>query len=119
MARDEAEAGLEEFFEEKVRRGHDYLLLFSDILLKRLEAGEDVEIFIKGFTSPRAKSNYNLALGQRRVSSVKNHFRSHLDRVFKPYLDSGQLKLTERSFGETTASTSISDDLNDQRNSIL
>ena len=114
----EAERAMEDFFEQKVKKGYDYLFLFSDILLTRLQKGETVEIFIKGFTSPRAKKAYNLALGKRRISSVRNHFRTFSGGILKPYLETGQLKVSEKSFGETTASTTISDDLNDRRNSV-
>ncbi len=114
----EAEEELDDFFENKVRRGYEHLNLFSSILLKRLNQGEIIEIFIKGFTSPRAKSDYNLRLGKRRVSSVRNHFDRYADKVFEPFLQSKQLIISERSFGETTASTGISDDLQDERNSI-
>ncbi|MBK7407649.1 MAG: hypothetical protein IPJ40_05940 [Saprospirales bacterium] len=109
---------MDNFFEEDVRKGRDYLYLFSEILLKRLEQGDQVEIFIKGYTSPRAKSDYNLSLGQRRVSSVRNHFQTYSDGVFQTYLSSGQLRITERSFGETLASREVSDELKDVRNSI-
>jgi len=112
------EQKLDDFFENKVRKGHDYLLLFSEILLKRLNQGERVEIFIKGFTSPRAKSDYNLSLGKRRVSSLRNHFDTYAEGIFLPFIRSGQLIITERSFGETTSASGISDDLNDRRNSI-
>lgn len=114
----EGETAVEAFFEEDVRKGHDHLLLFSNILLKRLQSGEKVEIFLKGYTSPRAKSDYNLALSQRRISSVRNHFQSYQDGVFQPYLDSGRLKISERPFGEAEASRTVSDALDDQRNSI-
>ena len=113
-----AELVISDFFEDKVRLGHDHLFLFSEILLKRLQEGEEVEIFIKGFTSPRAKSDYNLALSQRRISSLRNHFDRYQDGVFLPYLDTKKLKVTEQPFGETTADTSISDEIEDQRNSI-
>lgn len=114
----QGEEELNNFFENKVKRGHDHLVLFSEILLKRLQQGEKVEIFIKGFTSPRAKSDYNLSLGKRRVSSLRNHFDTFAGQIFKSYIKSGQLIITERSFGETTAATGISDDLDDRRNSI-
>jgi len=114
----EAETQLDDFFEDEVRKGYDHLFLFSDILLKRLEGNEIVEIFIKGYTSPRAKGDYNLRLGKRRISSLRNHFSTYKNGIFQSYLTSGQLMVTERSFGETTAATSISDDLNDKRNSI-
>ena len=67
----EAEEAIDDFFSDSVQKGYNHLLLFSDILLSRLQAGEQVEIFIKGYTSPRAKSDYNDRLGQRRVSSLK------------------------------------------------
>ncbi len=114
----QAEEAIDAFFERKVKKGGDYLALFSDILLKRLKEGEEVEIFVKGFTSPRAQSDYNIHLGKRRISSVKNHFKTYQNGIFKSYLKSGKLIITERSFGETTASNDISDDLNNQRLSI-
>jgi len=113
-----AEDEIDYFFEAKVKKGYDHLNLFSEILLTRLEAGEQVEIFVKGFTSPRAKSDYNLSLGQRRISSVRNHFSTWRGGIFAPYLNSIKLIVSERSFGETTASSTISDDLYDLRNSI-
>jgi hypothetical protein len=116
--REEAEERMKAFFEDDILRGHDYLLLFSEMLLVRLKAGDQVEIFIKGFTSPRAKSDYNLALGGRRVSSVRNHFDAWQNGVFRPYLRAGLLKISERSFGETTASSEVSDALDDLRGSI-
>jgi hypothetical protein len=113
-----AEDIVDQFFEEEVLKGQDFLIRFSDILLQKLQEGEEVEIFIKGFTSPRAKSDYNFRLGQRRVSCVRNHFDTYRGGIFKTYLDNGLLIVSERSFGETTADNSIVDDLEDQRNSI-
>ncbi len=113
-----AEKSVSSFFENKVKRGFDYLDLFSQILLQRLEEGEKVEIFVKGFTSPRAKSDYNLHLGKRRISSVKNHFSTYNNSVFQPYLQKGQLIISEKSFGETTVAAGVNDDLENQRLSI-
>jgi len=76
------------------------------------------EIFIKGYTSPRAQSDYNLALGKRRVASARLHFEQWREGVLQPYINSGQLKIAEVSFGETRSATGISDDLTDERGSI-
>ncbi len=116
---DQAIAALEmsQFFQE-VEKGQQYLLLFSDILLERLESGDKVEIFIKGYTSPRAESDYNLALSKRRISSVKNHFFSYKNGVFLPFIEKGQLMVSEKPFGESQASNTVSDALDDWRNSI-
>ena len=113
-----AEIQITAFFDNKVKKGYDHLFLFSEILLRRLNDGDKVEIFLKGFTSPRAKTDYNLYLSKRRISCVRNHFTTYAGGIFKSYLNSGQLIISEKPFGETTASTNISDDLNDQRNSI-
>ncbi len=116
--RDAAEILTDDFFENEVRRGYDRLIQLADLLLVRMQKGEHLEVLIKGYTSPRAKSDYNLELGKRRVSSVKNYFEYFADGALKPYIESGQLKLSEVSFGETTARSSISDDLRDERNSV-
>ena len=77
-----------------------------------------MEIFVTGYTSPRAQSDYNVNLGKRRVSSVRNHFASYANGILLSYLNSGKLLITERSYGETTAAAGVSDDLEDVRNSI-
>lgn len=116
---DQAIAGLEiaQFFQE-VEKGQQYLMLFSDILLERLESGDKVEIFVKGYTSPRAESDYNLALSKRRISSVKNHFYTYKNSAFQNYIENGQLVISERPFGESLAAHTVSDALDDWRNSI-
>lgn len=116
--REEAADAVEEFFEAEARKGYDFLLRFSEILLRRLQSGEQVEIFLKGYTSPRAKSDYNLALSKRRISSVRNHFQSFREGIFRPYLESGKLIISERPFGEAEAGATVSDALDDLRNSI-
>ena len=117
-AKSDAEERMDAFFEQEIGKGRDYLILFSQILLQRLEAGDQVEIFIKGFTSPRAQSDYNMALGARRISSLRNHFDTWEQGILQPYLQKGQLKVSERSFGETTASKEISDALDDLKGSV-
>lgn len=115
---DQAEALIDDFFENEVRRGYDRLGQLCDLLLSRLQNGETIEVLIKGFTSPRAQSDYNLNLGKRRISSVKNQFAAYADGALQQYLASGHLKITETSFGETTARSGISDNLYDERNSV-
>ncbi len=114
----EAALEIEEFFENEVKKGYDFLQLFSEILLKRLENGERVEIVIKGYTSPRAKSDYNDNLARRRISSLRNQFESYRGGIFESYLKHGKLVISEAPFGETKASVNVSDDLTDERNSI-
>lgn len=112
------EDAVDAFFENEIRQGYERLGSLCELLLARLSEGQSVEIFIKGFTSPRAQSDYNLNLGKRRISSVRNHIAEWSDGVLQPYIDKGQLRITETSFGETTARSGLSDDLRDERNSI-
>lgn len=113
-----AENLIDGFFEQEVHRGYERFGQMCTLLLERLERGSAIEVFIKGFTSPRARNDYNLNLGKRRISSVKNQFSVILDGALVPYLRSGKLKITETSFGETRVRAGISDDLRDERNSI-
>jgi len=106
------------FFEGKVKNGYDNLDAFSIVLLKYLQAGETLEIVLKGFASPRAKSDYNLNLSKRRVTCVGNHFTTFQNGIFQEFFNNGQLKITNSPFGETKAATSVSDEIEDRRNSV-
>ena len=117
-ARSEAEAEISDFFANEVRLGYDRLFELTDLIYERLQTGERIEVIIKGFTSPRAETDYNLQLGHRRISSVKNHFITWSHGALQSYLNLGQLVISETSFGETTASSQISDKINDEKNSI-
>jgi tetratricopeptide (TPR) repeat protein len=108
----------ENFFEGEVKGGYDKFKLFISNLLHELEAGNKVELVLKGFASPRADSKYNLALGQRRVNSVKNDMIFYDNAELKPYFLSGQLVLTDISFGKELAPPDVPSDIKDQRNSI-
>lgn len=114
----QARVEMQQFFEREVAFGGERLILFSNLLLQRLQEGDRVEIFVKGYTSPRAQSDYNLQLGKRRVSSLINHFRSFQDGILRPFLQQKRLIISERSFGETTAAKTISDDLSDRQRSV-
>ncbi len=109
---------LNAFFDVIVKGGFDNLEAFSAVLLRYLQAGETFEIVLKGFASPRAKSDYNLNLSKRRVECIRNHFETYQNGIFSAYLNSGQLKITNSPFGEANAATSVSDVIDDKRNSV-
>lgn len=108
----------EQFFEGEVQGGYDKLKLFMISLIQELEAGNKVELVFKGFASPRAESKYNLVLGQRRVNSVKNEMIIYGNQELQRYFKSGQLKITDISFGKELAPKDVPDSLSDERNSI-
>ncbi|MEM7104228.1 MAG: tetratricopeptide repeat protein [Bacteroidota bacterium] len=113
-----ATAAINDFFTDEVIAGYNKLESFVARLLTELETGRIIEVSIKGFTSPRAPTQYNYHLANRRISSMKNYFNRYRLGAFKPYLQSGQLKLVETPLGETTAPPGISDNYFDRRNSI-
>jgi outer membrane protein OmpA-like peptidoglycan-associated protein/tetratricopeptide (TPR) repeat protein len=116
--KDVAEAAVDVFFEEEVRQGWERLSAFADLLLQQMQSGQHAEILIKGYTSPRAQSDYNINLGHRRVRSVINFFERYGNGALKSYMDQGALRISETSFGETQAAKTVSDDLEDRRNSV-
>lgn len=106
------------FFEQGVTEGYENLDRFSEILWEQLKQGQRVEIFLKGYTSPRAQGDYNLLLGKRRVSAVRNHFTRWRQGLLRQYVEAGQLVISEVSFGETRAAASAQDERAGERLSI-
>lgn len=110
---------MEEFFEKDVKGGYDLFLQFLDYLLGQLQDGNSFELSIRGFASPRADSKYNLALSQRRVVCIQNELNAYNGGALKEYMNNGQLKITELSYGESLAPDNVSDSLYDRQNSIF
>ena len=115
---------LQQFFEEEVEKGFEDLVIFKNVLLKELNDGSKIIIHLKGFASPLAKTNYNVALTKRRVSSLVNYFNECNEGVFKKYIDGqaingGKLSFSFASFGEYVANQETSDDILDQKNSVF
>lgn len=102
---------IDDFFENEVELGMEKLNNFSAQLYQKLNSGKTIEIFIKGYTSPRATSEYNFSLAKRRINCVKNHFKVWNFGALQKYIKSGALIISEKPLGETTAPSDVSDDL--------
>ncbi len=113
-----AASEVEAFFEGDVKNGYAKLQKFIAKLKQRLDSGDIIELSLKGFASPRAANRYNLALGQRRIWSLKNEITSYANGVLAPYVASGKLVVTEISFGEEIAPSGISDSYSNRRLSV-
>jgi len=109
---------VEDFFDWEVRTGYQNLEVLANTLLRALNKGYTIKVSIKGYTSPRASSYYNNLLAKRRINCVQNYFGTFSEKILQKYVDSGQLIFYETPFGETTAPKTVSDALNDRRNSI-
>ena len=120
---EEAKEEIESFFIEYVDKGVDDLQLFRDLLLEELQNGAKLNITIQGFASPLAKTDYNVNLTKRRISSLLNYLRAYENGVFLPYLDGtaangGQVVFSQIPFGEYTANQLTSDNPNDVQHSV-
>lgn len=118
-----AKEEIENFFIEYVDKGVSDLTLFRNLLLKELDKGAKINITIKGFASPLAKTDYNVNLTKRRISSLINYMREYKNGVFVKYLDAtaengGQVVFSQVPFGEYTANQLTSDNPNDVQNSV-
>ncbi|MFN0033405.1 MAG: DUF1573 domain-containing protein [Flavobacteriales bacterium] len=121
--KEEAEQITGDFFDLKVKKGVDDLNLFADALLAELNEGQSLKIQVRGFASPRAKSDYNLNLTKRRTSSLVNYLMIDRYGAFRKYIDDtaengAHLEFELIPFGEVKADRSVSDDLVDEKNSI-
>ena len=115
---------LQQFFKDEVEKGFEDLVIFKNVLLKELNDGSKIIIHLKGFASPLAKTNYNVALTKRRVSSLVNYFNECNEGELKKYIDGqaingGKLSFSFASFGEYVANQETSDDILDQKNSVF
>lgn len=111
------------FFDFKVDKGRNDLDLFMPLLLQELQAGTSVELQVRGFASPRAKSDYNVNLTKRRISSLELALRGYQGGILLPYFQATRpngavLKVTALPFGEYQADQSVSDALEDEQASI-
>lgn len=114
----ETETEMMKFFEGTIKPNFLKLQKFTPVLLAKLNKGEIIEIVVKGYASPLAKNDYNTFLGKRRVASLYNYWNTYENGVFKKYFDNGQLKITQVSYGEDTASKDVSDDQKNESASI-
>lgn len=113
-----AEKEVVDFFRKKVEGGYKNLQAFSEQLVRLLEEGNTVTITIKGYCSPLNYNAYNIHLGNRRVASLRNFFFNYKVGLLLDYVADKKLTLKNESFGEETASTTISDKREDTRNSV-
>jgi len=122
-AAEEAKEDIDDFFTQYVEQGVLDLQEFTRLLIIELDKGYDIEVTIKGFASPLAKTDYNVSLTKRRISSLLNYLREYGSGEFIPYLNGtasngGSLTFVQIPFGEYTADILISDNVNDQKNSV-
>jgi hypothetical protein len=123
VEKDDAMVDIEDLFSSYIDKGAKDLEMFTPLLIKELEAGKQVALTIKGFASPLSKSDYNVNLTLRRISSLINYLSEYENGKLLPYINGtaengGLLTFTKVPFGEYQSVKEISDDLADKRNSV-
>ena len=114
----DAEAEMEQFFIGSVKVEYDKLVEFTDLLLKVLKTGRTITLNVTGFASPLSDDDYNVKISSRRISSFKNYLSDFGGGVLSSYIYNGHLIINENSKGESVSAGSVSDNFNDQKNSV-
>ncbi|MCB9360226.1 MAG: tetratricopeptide repeat protein [Flavobacteriales bacterium] len=121
--KEDAFVDIEDLFSSYIDKGASDLEMFTPLLIKELEKGKEITLTIKGFASPLSKSDYNVNLTLRRVSSLINFLSEYENGMLLPYINGtaengGKLNFVKVPFGEYQAVKTISDDIDDKRNSV-
>lgn len=100
---------LQMLFEKDLQASLKRLDKALNVLLTELADSATINLAVKGYASPLADSDYNLNLTYRRIASMENYINHYSNGAFKPYLESGQLTIEKIPYGESQASSSVSD----------
>ncbi len=106
------------FFEDVLQKNFNRLNKLLEALIFDITNGSSLELQIKGYASPLHSPKYNQNLSQRRIFSLINYLSQFKNGILKEYIYSEKLKITELPLGERNASHKVSDDSNDQKNSV-
>lgn len=114
---------LDTFFKNEVDKGANDLIEFTKQISQELKEGSKIIVKVKGFASPLAKTDYNVNLTKRRISSLVNYFNEYNKGELKPYLNgtaqnNGKLILEFVPFGEFNADQKTSDAADNQKESV-
>ena len=111
------------FFRDEVDHGFAQLNDFIALLEQALNEGQRIELQVRGFASPLAKTDYNKNLSLRRIQSMINYLRKVDNGMLLPYLNGsanngGALTIVKSPFGEDKSASGVSDVLEDLKNSV-
>lgn len=115
---DSTQQRIDRFFQNEVEAGNNRFQQLCESLVARLESGDSIAIYVKGYASPRAPSLYNLNLGKRRVACLINEISHYASGALTPYMQNHKLKIVEISYGEQRANTHVDDGSKSEIHSI-
>ncbi len=116
---DEAEETIDRFFLDEVDGGMRDLEMFTSLLLGELEEGHRIDVSVRGYASPLARTDYNVHLANRRIVSLVNYFKKYRSGAMRPYFEnradtSGFLRIIPVPMGEYASDPLISDNPNER-----
>ncbi len=111
-------AAIDDFFHDRVDHGFAQLNDFIGLLKQALEEGQRIELQVRGFASPLAKSDYNANLSLRRISSMVHYLRTVDNGGLVAHFNSGALRIRKSPFGEGQSASGVSDQLEDLKGSV-
>ena len=106
------------FFEDTLQKNFNTLNILLDTLIRSLSRNQEIEIQIRGFSSPLHNERYNLNLSHRRIASLKNYINQFRGGAFKEHILLNRLNITELPLGELYAPNNVSDARREQKKSI-
>ncbi len=109
---------INEFFTEKLQANFNQLDKVLLKIKKALQKGEQIDLQIKGYASPLFKSDYNINLSKRRISSLLNYMEEFQNGSITQYLKNGQLSIAELPFGEMESNQKVSDNPKNKKLSV-
>ncbi|MEO5570838.1 MAG: hypothetical protein ABIT08_13145 [Bacteroidia bacterium] len=109
---------VDEFFDNTVTGNFNRLQKFASLLFEELKTGKKIKITVRGFTSPLAKTDYNVNLSKRRISSFLNYLTTYNSGAIDSYVKNEMLTVVEDPAGETYVKQGVSDNYYDKRNSV-
>lgn len=107
-----------DFFQDKLKKNFNQLDKFVLLIHSALMKGNDIELIIRGFSSPLFSQEYNINLSKRRIKSIINYLFSLEEYMFKEFIETKKLKIIRVSFGEGRSSISVSDSPKEKEKSI-
>ena len=123
LQKNTATKDLESFLNQEVEAGFAHLQKFAAQLLKNLNRGQRIELTVKGFASPLAKTDYNVHLTLRRIASMENYLKSFQNGAMLSYIgdsasNGGRLSFIKIPFGEYKSGEAVIDDFENTQQSI-
>ena len=112
----EVKTAISNFFDNDVKKGYTDLNALATMIAKNLDAGEKVDITVKGFASPLAKNDYNINLTKRRISSIRNFLSTFEGGKLAKRMN--KISIKEQANGEDSSVSGLSDDEKNTKLSI-